>query len=405
MVSIRVYLLFVFVFGILVDMFNGYCQLFLHIEPIFPLVYKGGIILYSLPYVIKQQKVLMCFLIFALLLSVDMVSWIYHGHLEGFTALFDELIRFLYPFFILSVVWYYRKMIDKDFLLHYAMYYGLLVSTSVCITSFLGIGANSYGDDFGYGTKGFFTAGNDLSLSILLSFCICMYYLMVRGSFRYIIYSFPFIIVSMLIGSTAVMIGTIFIIAIFIVLPVFYRYNYPKAYTRYRYLLLCLGFPMMLYVMYRITQTDSYTKNKYNVEKLMAGSARKGLTDAYYSFASSFDTEDMLFGVGPEKLYYGVGCNFYGVLKKKQIEVDHLTLWGCYGYLLGTIILLYPLPPLVLFLKRRSLFSLWMSIAIILFIFHGIIAGHAYGSTTASLPMILILVTSFYQRAECYYHK
>ena len=211
MISIRVYLQFVYVFSILVDMFNGYCQLFLNIEPMFPLVYKGAIILYSLPYVFKQPKVLMCFLIFALLLSVDMVSWIYHGHLDGLVILFDELVRLLYPFFILSVVWFYRKTIDKDFLLHYAMYYGLLISMSVCITTFLGIGANSYGDDFGYGTKGFFTAGNDLSLSVLLSFCICMYYLMIRGTYRYVFYSFPFIIVSMLIGSTAIMVGTIII--------------------------------------------------------------------------------------------------------------------------------------------------------------------------------------------------
>lgn len=400
MISIRVYLQFVYVFSILVDMFNGYCQLFLNIEPMFPLVYKGAIILYSLPYVFKQPKVLMCFLIFALLLSFDMVSWIYHGHLDGLVTLFDELIRLLYPFFILSVVWYYRKTIDKDFLLHYAMYYGLLISMSVCITTFLGIGANSYGDDFGYGTKGFFTAGNDLSLSVLLSFCICMYYLMIRGTYRYVFFSFPFIIVSMLVGSTAIMVGTIIIIAFLVILPLFYRYNYSKIYKRYRFFLLCFGGPLMLYVMYHITQTDSYTKNKFNVEKLMSGSARKGLVDAYYSFSSSFDMADSFFGVGPEKLYYGVGRDFWGVLKKKQPEVDYLTLWGFYGYFLGTIVLLYPLPALILYLKRRSLFSIWMSIAILLFIFHGIFAGHAYTSTTAILPLILILMASIYQEDE-----
>lgn len=166
-------------------MFNGYCRMFLHIEPMFPLIYKGAIILYSLPYVFKQPKILLCFLIFALLLSFDMVSWVAHGHLEGLKVLFDELIRLVYPFFVLSVVFYYRDAIDRDTLLHYAMYYGLLLSTSICITSILGIGANSYGEDFGYGTKGLFTAGNDLSLSILLSFCICMYFLMSKGTFKY----------------------------------------------------------------------------------------------------------------------------------------------------------------------------------------------------------------------------
>lgn len=101
--------------------------------------------------------------------------------------------------------------------------------------------------------KDLFTAGNDLSLSILLSFCICMYFLMSKGTFKYILYSFPFIIVSLLIGSTAIMVGTILILAIFFVLPLFYSYNYSKMCNIYRYILLCLGFPLMLYVMYKIT--------------------------------------------------------------------------------------------------------------------------------------------------------
>lgn len=281
------------------------------------------------------------------------------------------------------------------------MYYGLLLSTSICITSILGIGANSYGEDFGYGTKGLFTAGNDLSLSILLSFCICMYFLMSKGTFKYILYSFPFIIVSLLIGSTAIMVGTILILAIFFVLPLFYSYNYSKMCNIYRYILLCLGFSLMLYVMYKITQTDSYTMNKFNVKKILAGSARKDLTDAYYSFSSSFDIADMIFGVGPEKLYYGVGYELFGRMEQKQIEVDHLSLWGFYGYFLGSLILLYPIPALVTYLKSKSLQSIWMSISLLVFIFHGIFAGHAYTSTTASIPLMLILVVSLYRNDEC----
>lgn len=381
-------------------MFNGYCRMFLHTEPVFPLVYKGAVILYSLQYVFKQQKILMFFMILALFLSFDMVSWIVHGHLGGLKVLFDELVRLIYPFCVFAVVWYYKDSIDRDTLLHYAMYYGLLLATSVCVTAALGIGASSYGDDFGYGTKGLFTAGNDLSLSILLSFCICMYYLMSRGSYKYVIYSLPFLLVSLLLGSTAIMAGTILIVAIFIILPIFYRYNYSKVYYSFRYSLLCLGLPFMLYIMYRITQTDSYTMNKFNLSKLLAGSARKGLMDAYYSFSASFDIWDSLFGVGPEKLYYGVGKEFYGTMEKKQIEVDHLTLWGFYGYFLGTLILLYPVPALVTYLKEKTLFSIWMIIAILLFFFHGIFAGHAYTSTTACIPFMLILISSIYQVDE-----
>lgn len=153
--------------------------------------------------------------------------------------------------------------------------------------------------------------------------------------------------------------------------------------------------------MYKITQTDSYTMNKFNVKKILAGSARKDLTDAYYSFSSSFDIADMIFGVGPEKLYYGVGYELFGRMEQKQIEVDHLSLWGFYGYFLGSLILLYPIPALVTYLKSKSLQSIWMSISLLVFIFHGIFAGHAYTSTTASIPLMLILVVSLYRNDEC----
>ena len=400
MIFFRQYLVFVYIISLFVDMFNGYCRMFLNIEPVFPLIYKGAIILFSLPYVLRQKKILLCFLIFALILSIDMVSWVVHSHLEGLTVLFNELIRLVYPFFVFSVVWYYRNITNKDELLHYAMYYGLFLSTSVCVTAFLGVGANSYGDDFGYGTKGLFTAGNDLSLSILLSFCICMYYLMQKGTIKYVLYSLPFIIVSLLIGSTAIMIGTIAILSILTLIPFVYRYQYSKTFYLFRYALLCLGLPLIIYLMYRITQTDSYTMNKFNVHKLLAGSARKGLADAYYAFSSTFDTADMIFGVGPEKLYYGVGYNFFGTIEQKQIEVDHLTLWGFYGYFLGTLILLYPLPALINYMRRWTLLSIWMVIALLLFFFHGIFAGHAYTSTTACIPLMMILIASIYQDNE-----
>lgn len=87
-------------------------------------------------------------------------------------------------------------------------------------------------------------------------------------------------------------------------------------------------------------------------------------------------------------------------MEKKQIEVDHLTLWGFYGYLLGSLILFYPLPALITYLRRRTLLSVWMIIAILIFFFHGIFAGHAYTSTTACLPLMIILISSVYNDNE-----
>lgn len=51
-------------------------------------------------------------------------------------------------------------------------------------------------------------------------------------------------------------------------------------------------------------------------------------------------------------------------------------------------------------MRRWTLLSIWMVIALLLFFFHGIFAGHAYTSTTACIPLMMILIASTYQDNE-----
>ena len=390
MISIKQYLFLVFILSVFVDMLNGYYQLILNTTTIVPLLFKGAILAYSFLLVFKQPKVFMYFVILITLLLLDIGSWIVNDHLNSFSILFNELIRQLYPLGVFFVLWFYKDDISRDDLLHYIMYYGLLMASSVCITAAMGVGASSYGDDFGYGTKGLFVAGNDMSLAILISFCVCSYYLIIVGTLKYVVYSIVFMIVSLLAGSTAIMIGSILICS-----TIIYTIDYSRTFKYFRAVLFFVGFPLILYVMYRITQVDSYTMNKFDIHNILAGNARNVLRDAYYAYASTFNWADMFFGVGPEALYNGVGKELFGYSRGRSIEVDHLTIWGMYGYGLGSLILMYPFPAFCQFIREKNILSLFMLIAISLFFFHGIFAGHAYTSTSAQVSIVAIIVVAY----------
>lgn len=395
MISIKQYLFLVFILSVFVDMLNGYYQLILNTTTIVPLLFKGAILAYSFLLVFKQPKVFMYFVILITLLLLDIGGWIVNDHLNSFSILFNELIRQLYPLGVFFVLWFYKDDISRDDLLHYIMYYGLLMASSVCITAAMGVGASSYGDDFGYGTKGLFVAGNDMSLAILISFCVCSYYLIIVGTLKYVVYSIVFMIVSLLAGSTAIMIGSILICSTIIFLPLIYTIDYSRTFKYFRAVLFFVGFPLILYVMYRITQVDSYTMNKFDIHNILAGNARNVLRDAYYAYASTFNWADMFFGVGPEALYNGVGKELFGYSRGRSIEVDHLTIWGMYGYGLGSLILMYPFPAFCQFIREKNILSLFMLIAISLFFFHGIFAGHAYTSTSAQVSIVAIIVVAY----------
>ena len=202
-------------------------------------------------------------------------------------------------------------------------------------------------------------------------------------------------IVSLLAGSTAIMIGSILICSTIIFLPLIYTIDYSRTFKYFRAVLFFVGFPLILYVMYRITQVDSYTMNKFDIHNILAGNARNVLRDAYYAYASTFNWADMFFGVGPEALYNGVGKELFGYSRGRSIEVDHLTIWGMYGYGIGSLILMYPFPAFCQFIREKNILSLFMLIAISLFFFHGIFAGHAYTSTSAQVSIVAIIVVAY----------
>lgn len=395
---LKCYIYIVFIVSVFVDMYNGYVQLVRHSSTILPSIFKGGILLFSLIFLVKSKKMLVIGASFLILFLVDVLIWETSGYVTTFSAIVNDFVRLVYPFGVFIVLYVYKNRITKDFLLHNAMYFGLIIAITVVLGKIFGFGFNSYGDSYGYGTKGLFHGGNDISLSLLLSFCICSYYLMTKGSFKYIIFTLLFINSSLLVGSTAVMLGAIIIEIFLIVLPLFVHNSYALYYYKFRKLLFWLGLPLIFFVVYKISQVDQYTRKKFNLENIISGQARNPLKNAYYEVSNNFGLWEYLFGTGPEYLQNRVGLHLYGILKPRLLEVDYLTLFGTYGHILGLLILLYPFivfrRNFISWLLGRDFCLVWLNIAIVIFVAHGIIAGHAYTSSTASVILMAIIISS-----------
>ena len=88
---------------------------------------------------------------------------------------------------------------------------------------------------------------------------------------------------------------------------------------------------------------------------------------------------------------------------ERALEVDHLELIGSFGFILGGLLLLYPifywLRCINYYVKERDSLSFWMAISFSLFVFHGIFAGHAFTSIVA----MTVLVAFIFVADKMYY--
>lgn len=398
MVNIKYFIKCVYIISVFVDLYNGYIQQFSTSETILPVLFKGGIILYSLKYILRNNHVAYFILYCTIAYLISLLYWLANGYANLNIELFRYITKLLYPFSVLLVLQANRNTINRDMLLLNIMYYGVIAAVSILLVDLLGLSVNTYGSNYGYGVKGFFKAGNDISLALILCNCISAYYLSVRNEYKYILCNIIITIACMRIGSTAALFGSIFITLILLLQPLYIKNKFSKTYHRYKYIILLFGIPVLVYCIHLIINTDSYTVNKFNINNILEGEARSKLRNAFYEVSKKFTISDYMFGIGNEELFRRIGLNLFHTNEAKSIEIDYLDMIGGYGLFLGGSILIYPLKYLWKYSFRtiyyKDLFSFWMTIIVLLFILHGILAGHAYTSIMAMTVLVGILFLS-----------
>jgi hypothetical protein len=116
----------------------------------------------------------------------------------------------------------------------------------------------------------------------------------------------------------------------------------------------------------------------------------------------AFKATDFIFGVSVTNMYHRMG-DILGWTDAKPIELDHYTMISCYGVILGGMLLFLPIyftfRLIRNYFKYKSLFYFWLSLAMIFFVVHGFMAGHAFGSILV-LQFASVLYFCYYKRQK-----
>lgn len=391
-VCCQFFLWLIFVFSVFVDMYNGYVQHYFNSTSFLPTLYKGSCLVICL---------VLCFLNkwgtffkgMLLLLFVYVLAWIYWSLYEPYLDITNELnyfIKFSFPYWVLAFLFGIRRYVNNDSFFKMLTYYGVIAAFSIIILFYLGLGVNSYGEidsAYGFGTKGFFTAGNDIGVVLLLTNCLLCHLYLSTHEISYLLKIIVVTIATIMLGTMAGIGGSIIV---WMMLVYFILFSSRLFLTKRQKIFMSFFVLLLLsYIVYNVINIffeDSYMLERLYV--LLAGDSRTRLQEAAEQVFEGFNM--IQWGVG--RGYTGFGRS---VALNRNIEGYRLTemdmhdLIGYYGVIIGGIVLLFSFYVLYVtvcrYIKYRSSINFWGIIAMCLFIGHGYFAGHAYSSAQSSL--------------------
>jgi hypothetical protein len=275
------------------------------------------------------------------------------------------------------------------------------------VNVFTGFGVSFYSQK-AVSVTGLLVSGNDFALAMLITNCLVCYMFLVTSKIRYALMNLLISLMTVMIGSVAGIFGTIAIMGCFICNGFFIK-NYRKLTFKwqriYQVLLLLASIPLLVIVTKYIIQFSDFTREKYSFSRLLSGGARNWLREAADKMLEGFKITDFIFGVSVTNMYHRMG-DILGWADVKPIELDHYTMISCYGAILGGMLLLLPayftFRLLRGYFKYRSLFYFWLSLAMIFFVVHGFMAGHAFSSILV-LQFVSVLYFCYYKHREAGY--
>ena len=154
------------------DSINGYLQIQLGINSPIGILFRFTIIVYLLIKTINHRRLaLLCFV------SIWILGIAFYWNLAFRSNTIEEILNFVYYLYFIFYFNFFKKTkYSPEIILKYITNYGFLISIIIILCFLLGIGNKSYGEDYGFGSKGFFIAGNDLGLTFIFA---------LAGSFLY----------------------------------------------------------------------------------------------------------------------------------------------------------------------------------------------------------------------------
>lgn len=378
-----------FFYFILIDSINGYFQEFVGVHTPIGIIARGIILLITFPCIIKTWKLALNRLfIGAIVLYVFALPiWIVTNQEVILSKELSNIFRIIYFFSILFYFYRYKDLFSIEELIKYVVLSAFIISCVNLSCFVLDIGIKSYGENFGFGTKAFYTDGNSLGLYMILSTCLSVWYAFYRKKCIYILVTIMISIGTMLIGSRASIVGVLVSWGGLLLYFLLFNDRIVHNSKITKVLILLIGGGGVIYILYSIFQFiasfDAYTIDRFRLSSAL--SPRESLLTISDQIVSEYNFMEILFGKSFSGGLSAVGKLYSSSLELKSVEADFNDAILSYGWFFGGIMLLLQL---LIFRKLVcSYFKDPTSISFVLFLV-GILwlgasymAGHGFNNT------------------------
>ena len=348
---VRRLLILIFPVSILVDLLSGFFTVQLHIYiPVCQLL-RITIMACAVYLLTKRMNSI---LVWTTLLPLSFFIlafplWLIICGIEPFNGYdlrmeIESFSKILYFFIIVAFFIVYAREIKQLNPSKMISNYGLAIALAVIISFFTGYGNHTYGANYGFGSKSYFKAGNDLSLTLLYAIVVSSLNLMSGFGWKRALITLAISAGAILVGSRVGLIGTALWLTVLVCYVVFiYRpadSRLQKRFALYRPVII-LGYAICVYevIKFLMSAFDSYMLLKYTSESMM--NARSPLTDPTVEYISNLEWYEFVFGKGVSSIYYYVAQSLGTFTTHRMIEADIHELLGGYG-LAGFIVIISP---------------------------------------------------------------
>ena len=377
----RWFLFFIFPLSVLIDLLNGYVQYVMGIRLPLGIIYRSLILflmLYCVP-ALRDRWYKGYLLGLLVLLCLSLLFWGMFSDISYRVEL-ENIVRVAYILLAIAMFKIIGSHVSKNVLVRAVADYGFLIAIPICISYLTGWGQYSYGDNYGFGTKSFFVAGNDLTLTLfsssLFASCALFSHLNCYRSLRLSV----ILIACVLIGTRT---GTVGAVMVFVITVMYYLFVFKDQKWR-KALVLVFMIPLVSCVVYVFgsyvySSYDEYALSKYEFDNIIT--ARDFLIDGAKKHISEFDGMTCFVGEGAYALFSSVAQVSGEGEGQRVVEADFYEIIGSYGYLLGGAIMFpfcfYALGAVNVWLRERNYLVFCMMVLLVSFIIVSFLAGHA----------------------------
>ncbi len=398
-------LLFIlFPLSLLIDLVNGFTQVQMGIQLPIGILYRGAVFLmlvYYLPGLHSQSwKVYLAMLCIMFLLGC--VYW-GTGISISYATEVDNFVRIFYLYLMIALFDVKSKDYPTPVLMRTVANYGFVIGCCIIFSFITGWGNFSYNAEYGFGTKSYFKAGNDLGMVLLFSSCYASFVMFRRMDMVSLLRFAVIIVGCVLVGTRVCIVGAAMVtISAFIYFLVAFRPQGVKRRIR-RMVVLVLGVPFLIIASYFFilsvySMMDDYALNRFSIESI--STARDVLTESARSHISSFEGGAYVLGRGCYSLFSSVAVDVVAGREQRMIEADLYEIIGCYGYLFGGLILLpvvmLAAKSIVFFFRRRTYVGFGLMFVFCAFVFISFTAGH--GMKNTMLPPLYAVSVLLFKR-------